>query len=188
MKVVLLKPRKKLGNIGDIVQVKTGFGRNYLIPQKIAARATKQNLEGFQDQKHELEKQNEAQASTAKKIAGEISGKDFTFISPSSDDGRLFGSVSAKDIAKQICASAPEWDIDYSKVALQSSIKTLGVYEVTLHLYHEVEAVIIINVGRSENEARQALKNFKSNLSSEQDIAELAIEGNNEIDQRHLES
>ncbi|MDX1923819.1 MAG: 50S ribosomal protein L9 [Rickettsiaceae bacterium] len=161
MKVVLLKPRKKLGNIGDIVEVKDGFGRNFLIPQKIASRATKQNLEFFEAKKHELEAQNDKYLAECKKIASDIEGKDFTFISQSSDDGRLFGSVNAKDIASNISENHGV-KIDQTKVALEIPLKSLGIFEVLLQLHVDVSAKILVNIARSENEARDALKNFRA--------------------------
>lgn len=162
MKLVLLKPRKKLGTIGDIVEVKGGYGRNFLIPKQIATRASPENLLSFEKKKSELEHHNSEQAAVASQFAGKISGADFAFISQASDDGRLFGSVSSKDIAKSINQRYNDFPLDYSKVVLDTPIKHLGIHEITLHLHHDVDAKILINVARSDNEATEALKVFKS--------------------------
>ncbi|MDX1917127.1 MAG: 50S ribosomal protein L9 [Rickettsiaceae bacterium] len=162
MKVVLLKPRKKLGNIGDIIEVKNGYARNFLIPEHIATRATKENLLYFENKKSTLEQNNSELKILALKYAEKISGSDFTFISQASDDGRLFGSVTAKDIAKEVNRLHSDYRLDYSKVVLDMPIKSLGLYEISLHLHNEVDTKILINVARSDNEAREALKNFKT--------------------------
>jgi len=173
MKLVLLKPARKLGNIGDIIEVKDGFGRNYLIPQGIASRATKENLEHFQARKLELEEKNNALIADAKKIAKAIEGKDFTFISQSSDDGRLFGSVSAKEIADVVSNIVPA--VTHQNIIISSPIKYTGVFDVNVHLHSEVDANIIIVVARTESQAIDSLKTYKDSKIVKIDIEEEII-------------
>lgn len=169
MKVVLLKPRKKLGKIGEVVEVKDGFGRNYLIPQKLATRATEANLKFFEDKKHELEEKNNQFLSEAQSAAKMIEGKDFVFIRQCSDDGRLFGSVSAKEIAKEVAKISPI--VSNLNIVLVHPLKSLGVYEVLVHLHVDVESKIIVNIARSETEAQDALKAFKGSSENEVEAA-----------------
>lgn len=165
MKLVLLKPYRKLGNIGDIIEVKDGFGRNYLIPANIAVRATKENIASFESRKADLESKNKDILANAQKVAKEVEGKDFTFISQSSDDGRLFGSVNAKDIAKIVSKNHPS--VTHNNIVIDTPIKYTGVHEVFVHLHPEVDAKILINVSRTETEAQDALKAHKDSGDSE---------------------
>ena len=155
MKVVILKPMKNLGKIGDVVEVKDGYGRNFLIPKNIVSRATDENLKIFEDKKHELQEKNTKFLDEAKEAAKTIEGKDFTFIRQCSDDGRLFGSVSNKEIATELHKACNL--IHYSSVMLHHPIKALGVYEVPLLLHVEV----VINVARSGTEAAEAMNTYK---------------------------
>lgn len=166
MKVVVLKPLKTLGKIGEIVEVKDGYGRNFLIPQNIAARATPENLMQFEERKHELEEKNKALLAEAQEEVLKLEGKDFSFIRQSSDDGRLFGSVSNKEIATEL--SKVSKLVRYSNVILHNPIKSLGVYEVKLQLHTDVETKVIINIARTETEALEAIKSYKSKKEEEQ--------------------
>jgi len=173
MKIVMLKPVKNLGKIGDIVEVKDGYGRNFLLPQNLATRATESNLIQFEERKHELEEANKAILTEAKKTAAKIEGKDFTFIRQCSDDGRLFGSVAAKEIAQVISSdSAP---VHHSAVVLEHPIKTLGVFEVTIQAHVDVAVKVIVNIARSETEAVEAIKTFK-NKDVAEEVSEETLE------------
>ncbi|MDX2050720.1 MAG: 50S ribosomal protein L9 [Rickettsiaceae bacterium] len=164
MKVVMLKPKKGLGNIGEIVEVKPGYSRNYLIPKNIAIRATKQNLELFEKKKVDLQESNAKMHAKAKEQAKLVSNKDFTFIAQSSDDGRLYGSISSRDIANEISKIAE--GVVFSQISLQAPIKSIGVFEVDVHLHFDVDAKVIVNVARSEAEAHDALTKFKNKVSN----------------------
>jgi large subunit ribosomal protein L9 len=161
MKVILLKHRRRLGKIGEVVTVKDGFGRNYLIPQGMALRATGANLELINSQKEDLEKQNATAQKAAVASRAKLTGKDFTFIKQCADDGKLFGSVSAKDIA-YILADKTGMEIIHSNIFLQHPIKSIGIYEVQISLHADVECDILINIARSESEAQDALTEYKS--------------------------
>ena len=160
MLVVLVKPVRKLGRIGEIVSVKDGFGRNYLIPEGYAVRATEANKKMVEEKKRELEEQNIAAKNDAAKLQQKIDGKDVTFIMQASADGRLFGSVGNREIAKAL--STAGYDINYSQVSIASPIKTLGVFDVALVLHTEVTASVVVNIARSDSEAVDALREFKN--------------------------
>jgi len=161
MKVILLKQRRGLGKIGETAIVKDGYGRNYLIPEGIAVRATSSNEEMIIAKKSELEKHNSEAQKSAKVVSDKIAGKDFTFIRQCGVDGRLFGSVSAKDIA-QILSEKTNFEILHSNVFLQHPIKSIGIHEVVVSLHADLTCDVLINVGRSESEAKDALSGFKT--------------------------
>lgn len=165
MKVILLKPVRKLGKIGDVVTVKDGFGRNFLIPQNIALRATSENIKFFDSKKQEFEEKNIHLHKEASEIANFFEGRDFTFIRQSSSDDRLFGSVSPKEIATELAKLNST--IKYSNILLDTPIKTIGIFEVTLLLYSDITAKIIVNVAKTELAASEALKNYKSESNPE---------------------
>ena len=157
MQVILKEPIKKLGKIGDIVEVKDGFGRNFLLPYGKAVRASNENKKLFEAQKQELEKRHNEQKAAAEKMVKAIAGKECVVIKQTSDDGRLFGSVSAKEIAAIVGS-----DIKHNDIHIAAPIKNVGIYEVVVSPYAAVEATIIVNVSRSESEAALAYKEFKS--------------------------
>lgn len=165
MKVILVKPVRKLGKIGDAVEVKPGFGRNFLLPQGFAVRATDTNMKMIESQKHELEAKNAEARDIATGLATKIKGKDFTFIRQSAADGRLFGSVGNKEIAKILVDSG--YEVSHGQVELEKPIKTLGVYNVSLVLHTDVTVGIIVNVARSDSEAIDALREFKNPKEAE---------------------
>lgn len=159
MKVILIKPVRKLGKIGDVVKVRDGFGRNFLLSHGFAVRATEANMRMIDSQKHELEAKNAAERVNAEALATKISGLDVTFIMQAAADKRLFGSVSSKELAKAI--SALGHAVSYAQVSLESPIKSLGVFEVQLNLHTDVTCQVVVNIARSESEAMDALRDFK---------------------------
>lgn len=164
MQVILIKSIRKLGQIGEIVTVAKGYGRNYLIPQKLATRATHKNLENFSLNKQHLEKQNLENKQEATKVAQAIDGSNFNFILPSSADGRLFGSVSLKAIAIRV-SDTIKTKLNYSNILLDKPIKFNGVYTVEVVLHPEITSSILVVVAKTEPEALNALERFKNNLS-----------------------
>lgn len=170
MKVILLKPVRKLGKIGEEVDVKPGFGRNFLVPQGFAVRATEANRVVIAEQKKDLEAKNAEAKKVAEALSAKIIGKDFTFIRQSAADGRLFGSVANKEIAKTL--SDAGYEIAHSHIHLDKPIKNLGVHEVSLILHSDVISNIIINVARSESEAIDALREYKDPKAKIEEIVE----------------
>jgi large subunit ribosomal protein L9 len=156
MQVILLERVEKLGQMGDEVKVKDGFGRNYLLPQKKALRATKANREFFQTQKSQLEAQNLKQKGEAEKVGKKLEGKTFALLRQAGDRGQLYGSVSPRDIADVI--SAGGFTISRTQVPLDKAIKTIGLFPIAVVLHPEVRVTVTINVARTEEEAERQAK------------------------------
>ena len=173
MEVILIKPIKKLGKIGNLVKVKNGFGRNWLIPQGLAIRATEKNKQLIESQKHELEEKNIKAKEEANQLARKIDGKDLLFIRQSAADGRLFGSVSNKEIAKELSDIA-SCEIPFAAVDLEAPLKAIGAYNVEIHLHHDVTANIAVIIARTESEAQDALRalKFDKEPTKSEDISE----------------
>ena len=151
MDIILLERIEKLGGLGEIVQVKNGYARNYLLPQKKALRATKENKERFEQERGALENLNDERRSGAETNAEALEGRDFVLIRQASDTLQLYGSVTAKDIADAIIASGV--DIKRQQVRLDRPIKTLGIFEVRVAIHPEVIVTVRANVARSDEEA-----------------------------------
>jgi large subunit ribosomal protein L9 len=155
MQVVLLERVEKLGQIGDVVKVKDGFARNFLLPKKKALRATKANLTFFETQRGQLEARNLEYRKEAEKIAEKLESKSFVLLRQAGDRGQLYGSVSPRDIATAITSGG--FSVSRTQVPLDKAIKTIGLHPVKLILHPEVRVLVNINVARTEDEAeRQA--------------------------------
>ena len=155
MKVVLLERVENLGAIGDVVTVKDGFARNFLLPREKALRATSKNLEKFELDRAAIEARNEKNKSESQKIADKIDGQSYIMIRQAGETGQLYGSVAGRDIAEAIQAEGGK--VERLQIALNTAIKTLGVHEVVVRLHAEVSATVKINIARSADEAeRQA--------------------------------
>jgi large subunit ribosomal protein L9 len=151
MELILLKPVRKLGAIGDIVNVAQGFGRNFLLPKNLAVRATARNKKDIAARKDELAKESLAIKEKASKDIQNFIDKHFTFIKQSSYEGNLYGSLTAKEIASVISNDSIE--IKPDNVCINTPIKKLGLFEVILSLHPEVECKIFINVVNSQQQA-----------------------------------
>lgn len=151
--VILLERVEKLGELGEVVNVKPGFARNYLLPQKKALRASKENIAYFEAQKKSLEAENEKKRKEAEKLAKKLEGIKVPVIRQASEAGQLFGSVASRDIAAAVTAESKE-SISRSMVYLNQNIKTIGLIPVELILHPEVKVEVIINIARSPEEAQ----------------------------------
>jgi len=155
MQVILLERIGRLGQMGDVVKVRDGYARNFLLPQGKALRATKDNMARFERERVQLEARNLELKKEADSVAGKLKGKSFTAIRQASDAGQLYGSVSTRDIADLVTEGG--FSIARAQVLLDRPIKTLGVHEVRVSLHPEVEVKIGVNVARTPEEAeRQA--------------------------------
>ena len=155
MKVILLERVERLGALGDVVTVKDGFARNFLLPRSKALRATSTNMKVFEAQRAEIESRNEAARGAAAKAAQRIDGQTYVMIRSAGDTGQLYGSVSGRDVADAVNAEGGR--VDRSMVVLDKPIKTLGVHPVKIRLHAEVTVTVNINIARSQDEAeRQA--------------------------------
>lgn len=148
MKIVLLEKVEKLGGIGDVVNVKDGFARNFLLPQEKALRATKSNLVRFEAEREFIEARNAETAANAQVAGGNLDGKEYTVIRQAGETGILYGSVSSRDIAELVGG-----EVRKSMVALEQPIKNLGLHTVRIKLHPEVSINVVVNVARTEDEA-----------------------------------
>ncbi|MDY6925147.1 MAG: 50S ribosomal protein L9 [Pseudomonadota bacterium] len=156
MKVVLLERVENLGAIGDVVSVKDGFARNFLLPRDKARRATSANLKAFELDRAAIEARNEKNKSESQKIADKIDGQTYVMIRQAGETGQLYGSVAGRDVAEAIQAEGGK--VERSQVVLNTAIKTLGVHEVQVRLHAEVSATVKINIARSADEAERQAK------------------------------
>ncbi|MFO1012562.1 MAG: 50S ribosomal protein L9 [Caulobacteraceae bacterium] len=155
MKVILLERVDGKGTIGDVVNVKDGFARNYLLPRSKALRASAANLKVFEAQRADIEARNATARAAASKSGEGLDGTTYVMIRQAGESGQLYGSVSGRDVADAVNAEGGK--IDRSMVSLDKPIKTLGVHEVTVRLHAEVSITVKINIARSADEAeRQA--------------------------------
>jgi large subunit ribosomal protein L9 len=155
MQVILLERIGRLGQMGDVVTVKDGFARNFLLPQKKALRATEDNRKHFESNRAQLEARNLALKKDAEGVSNKLDGKSFVTIRVAGDTGQLYGSVSNKDVSDLVTTGG--FSIHRNMVIIDKPIKTLGIHEVQVQLHPEVLCKVKINVARSEDEAeRQA--------------------------------
>jgi large subunit ribosomal protein L9 len=152
MQVILLERVAKLGQMGEVVSVKDGFARNYLLPQHKALRATAANMNAFEARKAEFEARNAETRAEAAAQARTLDGQQFVLIRAAADSGALYGSVTARDIAEAAAASG--FAINRRAVVLDRPIKELGLHPVTVTLHPEVEVAVSVNVARTPEEAQ----------------------------------
>ncbi len=170
MQVVLLERVEKLGQMGDVVTVKDGFGRNYLLPQNKALRATKANMERFEHQRDQLEARNLELRREAEAVAARLDGQRFNIIRQAAESGSLYGSVTARDIADT--ASESGYSVERKQVILDQPVKQLGLHEVRIVLHPEVFATVTVNVARNIDEAEhQAAGRSVAEVRSEEERA-----------------
>lgn len=168
MEVVLLERVAKLGQMGEIVNVKQGYARNFLLPQGKALRATPANMKRFENERAQLEARNLEAKGEAEKVAAKLDGESFVVIRSASDGGALYGSVNTRDIAD--AATENGFSLDRRQVVLNQPIKELGLHEIEVHLHPEVTATITVNVARSAEEAEiQATGKSIRDLQAEAD-------------------
>jgi len=168
MQVVLLERVEKLGQMGDVVKVKDGFARNYLLPRKKALRATKQNIAQFESQRAQLEARNLELKKEAEQVNGKLNGQSFIVLRQAGETGMLYGSVSSRDIAEAMTAGG--FSVNRAQITLDRPIKTIGLHAQRVVLHPEVSASVIINVARSEEEAvRQAAGEDLTKTAEERD-------------------
>jgi len=165
MEVILLERIGKLGQMGDVVRVKDGYARNFLLPRNKALRANADNKARFEGMKAELEKQSLERKGEAGKIAAKVDGKSFTVIRQSSETGQLYGSVTTRDIATLI--SSDEVTISRTQVEMNAPIKALGLYKVPLALHPDIDVSVTVIVARSEAEAERIARGEDVTVRSE---------------------
>ena len=177
MEVILLERVGKLGQMGDVVRVKDGFARNFLLPRGKALRATDENRTRFEKMKTELEARSLTLKSEADQVAGTLDGKRFTILRQASEAGQLFGSVSPRDLVALLAEGG--FRVNRNQVALNAPIKTIGQHKVPIALHPEVEASISIIVARNEDEAARIARGedvMQLREPTEQEAAAIAAE------------
>ncbi|BCH60113.1 50S ribosomal protein L9 [Agrobacterium vitis] len=156
MQVILLERIAKLGQMGEVVKVRDGFARNYLLPTGKALRANAANKARFDAERATLEARNLERKSEAQTVADVLNGKSFIVVRSAGETGQLYGSVAARDIIEALAAEG--FTVSRNQVELNNPIKTIGLHNVTMHLHAEVEIAIEINVARSAEEAERQAK------------------------------
>ena len=166
MKIILLEKIEKLGQLGDVVNVKNGYARNFLLPKAKALRATDDNLKYFESKSVEIRKKNDKEMASAAKLSESINNKTFIVIRQAGENGQLFGSVTTRDIANMLSDDGvPE--ITRNQVSLVEPIKELGIVDVRIDLHPEVSVIIKLNIARTSEEADMQEKGPLNNLDKE---------------------
>jgi large subunit ribosomal protein L9 len=182
MKVILLERVERLGALGDLVTVKDGFARNFLLPRHKALRANAANLKVFEGQRADIEARNAREAAEAAKAGEGLDGTSYIMIRQAGESGQLYGSVSGRDVSDAVNAEGGK--VDRSMVVLDKPIKTLGVHAVKVKLHAEVTISVNINIARSQDEAeRQArgenviTSQFEEDRIADSEAAQDMLEG-----------
>jgi large subunit ribosomal protein L9 len=174
MQVILLERIGRLGQMGDVVKVRDGYARNFLLPQGKALRATKDNRSRFEKERTQLEATNLHRKQEAEAVAVKLKGLRFVVLRQAGDSGQLYGSVSTRDISDAVTAGG--FTIDRSQVLLDRPIKNLGLHDVRLGLHPEVEVKVMVNVARTAEEAeRQAAGENVTQIRDEDGAEEAAL-------------
>ena len=169
MEVILLERIDRLGQMGDVVKVKDGYARNFLLPKRKALRASKENLDFFEKEKVNLEARNLKEKSEAEKIQKKLNEKNFVIIRQAGETGQLYGSVSTNNIKEAL--KDGNFEITKNQVVLEKPIKDLGIHNVGIRLHPEIEARIFAIVSRTENEANSLIKGKEINLEDSPSIS-----------------
>ncbi len=168
MDVILLERIEKLGQMGDVVTVKPGFARNFLLPQKKAVTATAQNKEQFEGQRTQLEAQNLELKSEAEKVGKKLDGQNVIMVRQAGDAGQLYGSVSARDIAAAVTEAG--FSVDRHQIKLENPIKAIGMHAVQATLHPEVSVTVTVNVARSAEEAKIQDRTGAAVISGDEEV------------------
>ncbi|MCF8468498.1 MAG: 50S ribosomal protein L9 [Sneathiella sp.] len=173
MEVVLLERVEKLGQMGDVVNVKNGYARNYLLPQHKALRASKDNLAIFETRRAQLEAENLQQRAEAAKVGEKLDGQAVVLIRAASDSQQLYGSVSTQDIAKAVTDAG--FTVNRKQIVLDKVLKTLGLHDIRVRLHPEVTVGVTVNIARSKEEAE-----IQARGESVEEAAEAALDDRDE--------
>ena len=168
MQIILLERVEKLGTIGDVVTVKPGYARNFLLPNGKALRASKANLEKFEADRAEIEARNADMRSAAEAQAGQMGDLTISLVRAASEMGQLFGSVTARDIANGVSEAGHQ--VDKRHIVMDKAIKSLGLFPIKVNLHAEVALTVTVNIARSLEEAQTQLELGRAVISSENDF------------------
>ncbi len=185
MQVILLERVENLGQMGDVITVKNGYARNFLLPRKKALRATKANIEQFETQKAQLEAENLKKRSEAESVAKSMKDMEVILIRQAGEIGQLYGSVNARDVANAVKEAGIS--IDKKQVSLMTPIKTLGLFDVKVDLHAEVSVFVTANVARSEEEAKLQKETGTAIVTSNDEDDEIEVEVVDEATTENIE-
>ncbi len=174
MEVILLERVARLGQMGEVVRVRDGYGRNFLLPRGKALRATEANKKHFTDQRAQLEARNLDARNEAAAVAEKLDGTSYVLIRQAGESGSLYGSVSARDIAAVLDAEG--FTVDKGQIVIKSPIKTLGLFALEIVLHPEVDAKITVNVARSHEEAERQARGEMATVREEFNLDDLGLE------------
>jgi len=174
MQVILMERIEKLGQMGDVVSVKPGFARNYLLPQKKALRANKTNMARFEQQRGQLEAENLQRRDEAERVSKDLHGLTVTLIRQAGESGQLYGSVNSRDVAEAVTAAGVT--VARGQIDLGAVIKSLGIHPVRVQLHPEVAVTITANVARSDEEAKAQIESGRVVTAEERRQAEEAAD------------
>ena len=177
MNIILTEKVNNLGNLGDIVKVKPGYARNYLLPQGKAIRATKENIEIFDKERSQREEENSKSKDMAEKLSKDMKDVSLIILRPASETGLLYGSVSKRDISKLL--QEQKHLITHKQVVLEKTIKNLGIYNIEIKLHPEIGKNIKLNIARTEEEALIQEKTGKAVVESVEEKIDDSIDPKN---------
>lgn len=186
MEVILLERVERLGQMGDVVTVKDGFARNFLLPQKKALRATDGNKAAFEADRARLEAENLERRTEAEAVAAKMADVKVVMIRAAGESGQLYGSVSSRDIAEAVTEAGVS--INRSQVVLDRAIKTLGLHDVVVRLHPEVSQTVVVNIARSEDEAETQFATGSAVIASEEEEFDAENEFIEEVVEEDLEA
>ena len=161
MEVILIENIEKLGKVGDIVKVKDGYARNYLIPKKKVLRANKENLKVFEEKKSSIEAEENKRKEKSEEIAKKIQGLEILIIRNAAENGQLYGSVTSKDIVKEIFLLNKIQFIN-EQINLKKTLKSIGVFEVEISVYTNLKAKILVSIAKTKELGLEQIKEFKN--------------------------
>ena len=161
MEVILIENIEKLGKVGDVVKVKDGYARNYLIPKKKVLRANKENLKVFEEKKSVIEAEEKKRREKSEEIAKKIKDSELIIIRNAAENGQLYGSVTSKDIIKEIMLMK-EVELINEQVYLKKSLKSIGVYEIEISVYTDIKIKILVSVAKTKELGLEQIKEFKN--------------------------
>ena len=161
MEVILIENIEKLGKVGDVVKVKDGYARNYLIPKKKVLRAKKENLKVFEEKKSVIEAEEKKRREKSEEIAKKITGLEIIIIRNAAENGQLYGSVTSKDIVKEILL-LNKIELLNEQINLKKTLKSLGVFEVEVSVYTDLKVKILVNIAKTKELGLEQIKEFKN--------------------------
>ena len=161
MEVILIENIEKLGKIGDVVKVKNGYARNYLIPKKKVLRASKENLKVFEEKKSIIEAEENKRKEKSEEIAKKIKGLEIIIIRNAAENGQLYGSVTSKDIVKEILL-LNKIELLNEQINLKKTLKSIGVFEVEVSVYTDLKVKILVNIAKTKELGLEQIKEFKN--------------------------